>query len=274
MGHREIYPNPPLVMVVLELRHPQTLTLTDAQQAALKAALVDMFPLSKPVQRWNGTFVPTGSAQEAQLVTDPRYMTRDHGASITYRPDAIVVEATRYVRRSQFRDIVRLAVDTRQRVAPVDGVERVGIRYINEVRVPGIEAAGDWLAWISSAVASQADLRTQAGDGPRAWQGLTTFGDQERGIVLRYGTLDGYAVDPAGELRRETPTPGPFYLLDLDCYWMPSGDTPPLTWKAIEPRFDDAALSAFHLFEQLVTEKYRSEVMRGGSTDGGAQRSQ
>jgi uncharacterized protein (TIGR04255 family) len=260
MGHREIYPNPPLALTVVELRHPATAALTDADHASLKALLTDTFPLFKPARRLSLTMSGAGVAHEQTF--DARYMARDNTAAITYRSDAIVVETTRYQRRSVLRGLLRQAVEARQEVAPADGIERLGLRYINEVRAPDVERSADWARWITPALTGTAELKAANVDSAQTWQGMAVFGDSASGVVLRHGIFDGYAVDPGGDLRRATPPPGPFYLVDLDCYWTPEGCTPALEWEGIEPRFDEAALSAYSLFEQLITDEYRQEVLR------------
>ncbi|MEC4015969.1 TIGR04255 family protein [Streptomyces sp. H27-D2] len=259
MGPREIYSNPPLALTVVELRHTATSALTDADQASLKACLADSFPLAKPARRVNVTMSSAGINQEQLL--DPRYMARDNATAITYRTDAIVVETTRYERRSNLRALLRQAVEARQKVAPADGIERLGIRYINEVRAPGVERSGDWAKWITPALTGIVSLTSGSDHNAQSWQGMAVFGDTSSGAVLRHGIFDGYAVDPTGDLRRATPPPGPFYLVDLDCYWAPES-APPLDWENIESRFDAAALSAYSLFEQLITDEYRQEVLR------------
>ncbi|MGW0467706.1 TIGR04255 family protein [Streptomyces sp. NPDC003027] len=260
MGNREIYPNPPLALTVVELRHTGTPPLSDAQQAALKALLAESFPLLRPARQVSVTMTNAGVTQDQRV--HPRFMARDNAASITFRNDAIVVETTRYERRSALRELLRQAVSARQAVAPADGIERLGIRYINEVRVPDIEGPLSWNKWITAPLTSITGLRTAQNSHPQSWQGMAVFGTPSAGIVLRHGNFDGYAVDPAGDLRRPTPPPGPFYLVDLDCYWMPDSETPPLEWALIQPRFDEAGLAAYELFEQLITDEYRKEVLR------------
>ncbi|MCX5601602.1 TIGR04255 family protein [Streptomyces phaeochromogenes] len=260
MGHREIYPNPPLALSVVELRHTETTALTDADQASLKAFLSDTFPLARPARRINVTMSAAGVNQE-QLV-DPRYMTRDNSASITYRKGSIVVETTRYERRSTLRELLHQAVEARQKVAPADGIERIGIRYINEVRAPEIEGPADWKKWITPALTSIGDLKPETGPGAQSWQGMAVFGGTHSGTLLRHGIFEGYAVDPGGDLRRVTPPPGPFFLVDLDSFWVPEGETPTLDWDNIESHFDGTALRAYSLFEQLITDQYRQEVLR------------
>jgi uncharacterized protein (TIGR04255 family) len=260
MGHREIYINPPLALTIVELRHTASPALSEAEQAALKSLLADGFPLYKPARQLSVTMTNAGVTQDQAV--HPRYMTRDNAASITYRTDAIVVETTRYERRSALRELLRLAVEARQKISPVDGVERLGIRYINEVRVPDVERPSDWTRWISAPLTSIAGLQTAKSGDPQTWQGMAVFGTPSAGVVLRHGNFEGYAVEPTGDLRRPTPPPGPFYLLDLDCYWVPEGDIPLVEWERIEEHYNDAGLSAYELFEQLITDDYRTEVLK------------
>lgn len=260
MGTREIYPHPPLVLAVIELRHTATPTLSDSDQVALKNFLAESFPLSRPAPgEMTVTITPKGVTNE-ETASLPRFMSRDNTSAITFRPEAIAVETTRYVRRSVLKERLRLAVDARQKIAGADGVTRIGVRYINEVRA-GIDTAADWDQWISPDLTSSGRLAIGDGRPVRAWQGMATFGDDREGVALRHGNFDGYAVNPSGDLRRPTPPPGPFYLLDIDSYWSPEGDAPTLDWNTIEARYDDAALVAYDLFQKLVTDKYRQEVL-------------
>ncbi|WP_405399204.1 TIGR04255 family protein [Streptomyces microflavus] len=259
MGTPQIYPHPPLVLAVIELRHDTTPTISESDQAALKSFLSETFPLSRPAQpEMKFTITPTDVVKD-ETPTSPRFMSRDNTASITFRPEAIVVETTRYVRRSVLKERLRQAIEARQKVSGAGGVARLGVRYINEVRA-STETPADWSQWISPALTSSTAL-TVSDTPPQTWQGLATFGDEREGLVLRHGNLEGYAVNPAGDLRRPTPPPGPYYLLDIDSYWSPEGDTPPLDWDNIESRYDDAALLAYNFFQQLVTDKYRQEVL-------------
>lgn len=259
MGHREIYTNPPLALTVVELRHTASPALSEADKAGLKSLLASTFPIYKPVQQVSVTVTNAGASEER--LAFPRYMTRDLTEAITFRDNAVVVETTRYQRRSVLRELLRQAVEARQKVSPVDGVARLGIRYVNEVRVPDLEGPTNWERWISGSLTSIAGIR-QEGPAAQTWQGMAVFGTQSEGVALRHGTFEGYAVEPAGDLRRPTPAPGPFYLLDLDSYWIPEGDVPQLDWDTVEERFNAVGLSAYELFQDLVTDRYRTEVLK------------
>ncbi|MDT7847214.1 TIGR04255 family protein [Streptomyces justiciae] len=259
MGHREIYSNPPLALTVVELRHTASPPLSEADKAGLKSLLASTFPIYKPAQQVSITVTNAGASEDRAVF--PRYMTRDFTESISFRDNAIVVETTRYKRRSALRELLHQAVEARQKVSPVDGVERLGIRYVNEVRVPDLEHATDWQRWISAPLTSIAGLHTDD-VAAQTWQGVTVFGTAAAGVVLRHGNFEGYAVEPGGDLRRQTPPLGPFYLLDLDSYWVPEGGVPQLNWASIEDRFNAVGLSAYELFQQLITDDYRTEVLK------------
>jgi uncharacterized protein (TIGR04255 family) len=261
MGDREIYPSTPLALVVVEVRHPTAPALSDADKASLKGLLAGSFPLTKPVRRVDIN-VSSPAEPSAKVVTDTRFMSRDRTASVTFRDNVITVETTRYTRRSALRGLLHQAVLARQKVAPVDGVERLGIRFVNEIRVPELDSPAGWARWVAPALAGPADLHTGDGLEARGWQGVTELGTQSAGIVVRHGVFEGYAVNPAGDLQRSTPPPGPFFLVDMDCFWVPEGETPRLEWETVEDHYDESSLAAYQLFEQLITDDLRQEVLR------------
>ncbi|MBF9073563.1 TIGR04255 family protein [Streptacidiphilus fuscans] len=260
MAPREIYPSAPLALVAAEVRHSTSPPLSEPDKTALKSLLSASFPLWKPAQRMNLGVNASGTS--ATVTTDPRFMSRDRTSSVTYRDDAIVVETTRYERRSELRALLEMAVAARQKVASIDGVERLGIRFVNEIRVPELESPSEWSRWIAPSLTGPASLKPANGMELQSWQGLAIFGTQTAGVVVRHGAFEGYAVNPVGDLQRVAPPPGPFFLLDMDCFWTPEGETPPLEWGELEARYNEASLSAYDLFEQLITDKLREEVLR------------
>jgi uncharacterized protein (TIGR04255 family) len=172
----------------------------------------------------------------------------------------LVVETTRYGQFERLRDLLVWALDARLSVGPLDGLERVGLRYIDEIRVPDSNGAatraGDtaeadtgpaWEQWIAVSLLGPAPLGADMGLRAVQWQGLTVFGPAESGLaagpaatsgggvgtqggtdslVLRYGPAEGYALDPGGDLKRAVPPPGPFFLLDVDSFWTSGSEVP------------------------------------------------
>jgi len=192
----------------------------------------------------------------------PRYFSRDNTVAVSVRAEAVVVETTRYVGWERLRAVAVEVLEARQDAGGVDGVERVGLRYIDEIRLPG-EPVHDWASWVDPTLLGPASIGEQLGFTAAHWQGTTAFtSGPERTVVLRYGPRDGFAVDPAGDLKRSTPTPGPFFLLDIDSFWTPSDGVPEFDVKALLNTCDELHTPVGRLFERLITDRLREEVLR------------
>src|SRR5665647_266980 len=281
VSEREVYPNAPLVLVAAEIRHPATDPLRPAQQTALKHALAALFPLSRPAMLTSVTAVAGGQPQVTQT-RSPRFTSRDRTTSVTFRTEAIVVETTHYKQFERFVELITLAVSARLEAGPLDGLERVGLRYIDEIRVPELtDESSSWQQWVDASLMGPASAATQLGLRAAHWQGLTVFETEPAmtsgaptnvpsngnvdSLVVRYGPGEGYALDPGGELKRSVPPPGPFFLLDIDSFWTAGGEVPPA-----EPDEILAHLIRLHgpvriLFESLITPRLRDEVLRNAN---------
>ena len=192
--------------------------------------------------------------------TFPKYVNRSFTTSASIRDTSIVIETTRHVQWEDMRDLFAVVLEARLQVGEIDGVERLGLRYINEVRVPESDGQ-DWTNWISSSLLGQAEVGRKLELEPLQWQGVTVFGrGAARFITLRHGPRDGYAVDSGGDLKRPTPTPGPYFLIDIDSFWASEGTVPELDLERVLRMADDLHEPAGSLFESLITPRLRKEV--------------
>ncbi|MEO6626998.1 MAG: TIGR04255 family protein [Aquihabitans sp.] len=264
MEEREVYPNAPVVLVALELRHPAAEVLSNAQRLKIKRRLAAHVPIMRSAELTQiATIHTVGSpAPEIRVEEFPRYFNRSNTFAVSMRTEAIVIETTRYVRWEELRKVAVEVLKARQDVGGLDGIERVGLRYIDEIRVPGDPADG-WASWVDRTLLGPASLGEELGLGPVLWQGLTAFTPgPERTIVLRYGPREGYAVDPAGDLKRSTPTPGPFFLLDVDSFWTPDNGVPEFDIETLLMTCEELHAPVRTLFERLITDRLRNEVFR------------
>ena len=107
-----------------------------------------------------------------------------------------------------FRPLVEAALVALNRTGPPDGVRRIGLRYINEIRVPEIDSSpGDWRGYIYESLLSAAGPKLiPAGLHPTVWQGIAQYRTSaDSTLMVRYGPQEGYAVDPQGPARRKNP---------------------------------------------------------------------
>ncbi|MGH3702621.1 MAG: TIGR04255 family protein [Pseudonocardiaceae bacterium] len=263
---REVYPNAPVVLVALEVRHPVTDPLTAVQRNMIKRRLGGHVPIMRTGQVQQLTVVqPVGGppvAPELRAEEFPRYFSRDNTAAVSVRAEAVIVETTRYVRWEQMRALIADVLAVRQEIGGVDGVERVGLRYVDEIRVPG-GPEQNWAPWMDPTLVGPAVVGDELGLAAAHWQGIGVFTPgPERTIVLRYGPREGFAVDPGGDLKRSPATPGPFFLMDIDSFWTPSEGVPEFDVKALLATCDELHTPARTLFERLITDRLREEVLR------------
>lgn len=187
---------------------------------------------------------------------------RDSTLCVSFREGGIVVETTRYRGWEQMRRLVDEVLHARQEVGDLDGVERVGLRYIDELRVPD-QGDINWRRWVDASLMGPTEVGEKLGLESMQWQGINIFTPgPERTLVLRYGPRDGYAVDPGGELKRSAPVPGAFFLLDIDSYWTPSEGIPEFDVGQLLTTSEDLHAPVRRLFESLITDELREEVLR------------
>jgi len=262
MSANVVYPYAPIVLVALEIRHTGADALTGSEQKAVKRALGRPWPFQRPGK--DLTFELNGTMPSPRITEEySRYFSRDTGSAVVLKKDATSLETTRYGGWESFRKMIQIVLDARQEIAPLPGYDRIGMRYMNEIRVD-VEGTPDWSEWIHSALL-----------GPRLpepidleladWQSFCTFGPSDgQTLVMRYGSRTGYALDPNAELKRpKLPPPGPFFLFDCDSSWQPPDDIPEFNPKEMLGRCDDLHEPVHTLFESLITDTLRRKVLNG-----------
>lgn len=264
MTTREIYPGAPLASVAFELRHPEAEPLVGALRTALQKKLANRYPLMRSHRNITQTFDlgPNGPAGQSVVEEFPRFLDRSLSMALSFTATSILFETSQYAGWESFRNAIQFACEVRNSVSPIYGLERLGLRYIDEVRVDDI-GTNDWSEWIHSSLLAGA-VGDAAGLPLRMWQGALVYGSEPgQGLVLRYGPGDGYATDPNGELKRSNPVaPGPFFLLDVDSFWQPENDVPEYSIETVLSLIDELHTPVREVFETSITDKYRDEVLR------------
>jgi uncharacterized protein (TIGR04255 family) len=262
MDEVEVYPSAPIVLAAMELRHPTTEALTAADRRAIKSLVAARVPILKSAQMVQIQVTTGGSSPETTTEEFPRFFSRDSTLSVSFRRDAIVVESSNYLGWDNFRVLAINALDARRQVSAVDGIERIGLRYIDEIRVPDASPI-DWAKWVANSVVGP-DALTISGLPIAQWQGTAVYGEQPgRALVLRYGPREGFAVDPNGDLKRKTSiTSGPFFLIDIDSFWIPPEGTPEFDVEKAMKMADELHVPVRTLFDSLVTDRLKDEVLR------------
>lgn len=261
---REIFSSAPLEFVACEIRVPTApkLVRNDTFET-LTDALRDDFPIPDEEQIQTLTVI---GGKEGGVEAERRYrfLSRERTASAVVARNAITVETTDYQEFGDFRSLVLTVVDAVAATTNIVGIERVGLRYINEIHVPDeISDASDWRGWISDHVVGV--LGVADGYTTDALQTVVRIaGEDSTGVVLRYAAMVGGGVVGDAPLRRRAPaSSGPFFVIDTDSFRTSTG-------PAMED-FDHervaSILDLIHepvgtLFHRAITDRLREELRR------------
>ena len=184
--------------------------------------------------------------------------------SVTISRDALALEATEYPGWHDFRALFVRVLEAIQEVATPDGITRVGLRYVDEIRLPDppVDLAG-WDGWIDARLLAPFQLDD---DVPTTGTVVVQYG-QPPGYVTVFRASpfpEGRAVQPGGPLRMPVETEsGPFFLFDTDASWAdPSREVPEFNSDRIASILDDLHGPCNRLFEASITDRLRDEVLR------------
>lgn len=262
---REIFPNAPVELVAVEIRFPDSARLRKPETLdAIQLALEDILPIRRVEQTMMLTVPPGGqlvSQQHEQVIL---LLDRTSTTSATIRPTALTVETTHYDEFDSFREIVHrcMAALAEQRAAP--GVERVGLRYVDEIRVPDlIEDAESWTGWISPDLLIAG--RIGGSTPPSMLQGTMRFeADERTNLVVRYATLSGTGVlEPTPLRRRHNYPDGPFFVLDFDSYWQSDPERiDEFDTQRIAALLDQLHAPVGEMFQRSITDQLRKELRK------------
>ncbi len=256
--------NPPLALTVLEIRYPELAGGFEGDTIrAVREAVRDCLPVLEPQTEDQVEMTPGAmSVQRRPLL---RFTARDRTTALLVKQDALAVETTSYGGWSEsFRPLVDKAVKALGHSNPPDGVLRIGLRYIDEIRVPGTGSEPrDWQGYINNRLLAAADSElVPAGMQASEWQGIVRYQTAPSStLIVRYGPQHGHAVDPAGPTRRKSPPePGPFFLLDSDSSWSDESEVPAYDAGWVMERCDLLHAPASEFFKLAVTDRLRDEV--------------
>ncbi|MDQ3274813.1 MAG: TIGR04255 family protein [Actinomycetota bacterium] len=262
---REVFANPPVELVAVEIRFPDSARLRQPGTLdELQLALEDILPVRRAEQTTT-VAVPLGGQVLSQVHEQvPLFLDRDATTSAAFRPTALTVETTHYQDFATFLGVIGrcTSVLAQQRAAP--GVERVGLRYIDEIRVPDpISDAGSWEGWVSDWLLAAG--RLGGSRQPSGLQGMVQFdrGDHRR-LVVRYATQVGTGVVQPTSLRRRHEYPhGAFFVLDFDSFWQGSASrVDEFDPERIAELLGDLHAPVGETFQLAITDRLRDELRK------------
>jgi len=258
----------PLAFVAAEIRTSYNPALVKDETLAAIQDRVGTLPVARREHRQ--AIVVGGPPQPGQTVL--RLMAADSTTSLTLAAGSITLETTAYETVEVFTGLLEAALVAIGEVAPPQAVERVGLRYVNELRVAvSIETPRQWESWVCPELLAGLDGATAA-LGAAGVDGVEFSGAQtvlswqlsrHRALVARFGPVFGPPAVGNDPLRRPvTPPDGPFFLVDLDGFW-PSA---PASAEPYDPSSLLSTVRELHApieatFLWATTKQFRKEVL-------------
>jgi uncharacterized protein (TIGR04255 family) len=257
-------PNAPVALVTLEIRHPATDSLTESSSKELKSLLFEYLPIERQAEDMAWAMGPGGSpTPTAERFV--RYVNRDNTLAASIKTPALVIETTAYTSFESLLDVTMRVMDARSQVSSIVGVERIGLRYVVEIRVP-VDADGriEWANWIAEPLLGPQRV-APGGLTLTEWQGAAVYREAQPGksIIVRYGPGSGQALDPNYHLRRTIPVqPGPFFLLDIDSFWTPVGSIPEYNRDSVLETFQNLHEPARAVIQEMLIGRPQDDLLR------------
>lgn len=264
MYEREVYPHSPLEFVAAELRFPYAPRLgrPDAIDS-LTETLRDILPIPRQDEVASYLLAADGP-HRGKTETVHRLMNRGRTASVKVSQASVTIETTHYTNWGDFRSLLDRCLKALAAIDAIVGVERAGLRYVNEVRVTDpITTPADWLEYLNPSLVCQLKLTEQY--EVQTLDGALVFRrDGNAGIVFRYATLDGPGVIGDDPLRkRSRDRTGPVFVLDVDSFWEPAlEDLADFDTAHIVGKYDELHEPVGVLFELSLSERLR-DILRG-----------
>lgn len=209
----------PLALVVAQVQFPAILSIQtdDARLASFQDEIRDRYPLLFLGQQFGFNVGPQGVEQQQVAAKVYQFADASRDWTVTLTLNSVGLEARNYTDYADFSERVLSLVDAARKVYRIESRQRLGLRYVNEIRHPSVRTAGDWTSLINPQLL-----------GPLADEGLSSrfnFSYQEAGLQLDNGQLtlrhghfaQGTTVAPPPGIVPQ-PQTDPFYLLDFDAF--------------------------------------------------------
>lgn len=227
-----------------------------ASPDALLTGIVDEFPLRSAQNRVKNEVrvqkTPQGPARTTNSIpfTEFLYTTEDKSRTLSLCSEHIYLEARSYPGFDAMSDTFLSALGSVAETYPQLKISRLGLRFINEIRLPEADAgpglgADFWENYINPLLLG--GLRFAANDGALARHMCSTelnYGTDR--VTFKYGIFNNEYPKP--NRKRE-------FILDIDTYC-----TGTLTAVDIEAKLADFHRAARDVFETAISDRLRARL--------------
>jgi uncharacterized protein (TIGR04255 family) len=262
--NREIFPNSPLALVAAEVRFTDAARLRQqATKDEITIALEERFPFAEPLQHTNVNLTPSAPPEIRQL-SGVVLKNVTSTETLTIMSESLTYETTAYVKFDDLLAAVAAACDALVQSKVRPALRRIGLRYIDEVRVSEeVADVRQWEKWIDRRLIEHLDVGPE-GVMATMTQGLTTYDLGDRcGLNFRFAALNQGPIVVPQHLQRPSFASGPFFVLDLDGFQDFTGEAAtPLISEVVSKSLATVHGPCGATFQRSITEEARA-IFRG-----------
>lgn len=210
-----------IAQVICQVRFSTVLKIRQEDAIiAFQDAIRDRYPRYTKQEGMSFVVTPEGMQQQPAAPALHRFEASGGAFVAVLAPDFVALETSSYVDIEDFADrLIALAAAVEEHFQPAE-ITRVGLRFINELRLQGSDARPEMREAINPALLGLAGT-AELGDAVRGFQQVAELESPSGKMLIRHGLFPGgTTVDPVpGPPSAPDPThASPFYLLDLDAY--------------------------------------------------------
>lgn len=135
------YQNPPIVEVICEFRFLSEQQWDPTVYGLIFQRVKEEYPERETVRQIKGRVVPSsqpGMRQEIEISEAMRFWRKDRQALIHIAPNLLSINHLKpYPHWENFLPLIKQGLEAYIEVASPSGLERIGLRYINRICIPG-----------------------------------------------------------------------------------------------------------------------------------------
>jgi uncharacterized protein (TIGR04255 family) len=216
--HREVFSASPLALVAAEIRFTDAARLRQQEtKDAVTIALEERFPFGEQLQQTDLNIAGPAAMPQIQQRIGVVLKNAASTETLTIMSESLTYETTAYATFDDLLEAITAACEALVAAKVRPAMRRVGLRYIDEVRVPDpITDVRDWGKWIDRRLIEHLDVGPD-GVAATMTQGITTYDLGEgKGLNFRFAALNHGTVVVPQYLQRPAIESVPFFVLDFD----------------------------------------------------------
>lgn len=246
-------PRAPLVLVVCEVRFQSVFRIADKVfVAAFQDAIRARYPTVGQEHEFQMTVGPDGLQQSPSTSKKWKFAEPAGVWTLSLSDAAMSIETRRYSDASEFLERLKEALEALHQHVHPGQLDRIGLRYINEIHHPDVTSPTDWKGLVRDHFLGPIAADVVAGRRiDRTIQEIVVAPQQGHQLTIRHGHQpEGSTVLPApGTPAAST---GPFYLFDFD--HSVTGPNP-LVPTSVAGLVDEFHSTNYDLFKSAITPK-------------------